>query len=113
MVNKPKGTVLIVEDSEEIKLQMNTMLRGKGHDVLFASNAEEAVRVAEDQRPGMILTDLDLPSLGLLVEMLRVHEDLKNMPLAVIDIDGPETKEKGLKVLANFSQLDELLQTIQ
>jgi|SRR6266542_484985 len=109
-----RGTILVVEDVEEISSEMNAMLHARGHSVLSAVDAEQAIKIAEAQRPTMILTDLDLPTLGLLVRLIREHQDLKNMPVAIIDINGPEVnKEVGLKVLANFGQLDELLQSIQ
>jgi CheY-like chemotaxis protein len=114
MDEKPKRTILVVENVDEISSQMNVMLRGKGHHVLFAADAEEAITIAEQQRPTMILTDLDLPTLGLLLRLIRGHMDLKDMPVAVIDINGPGVnQEEDLKVLSNFCQLDELLLTIQ
>ena len=81
---------------------------------MSAVDAEQAIKIAEEQRPKLILTDLDLPTLGLLVRLIREHKDLKDMLVAIIDINGPDVnKEDGLKVLTNFGQLDELLQSIQ
>ena len=109
-----RGPILVVEDVEEISSQMNAMLHARGHDVLSAVDAKQAIKIAETQRPKMILTDLDLPTLGLLVRLIREHKDLKDLLVAIIDINEPEVnKEDGLKVLANFGQLDELLQSIQ
>ena len=112
MDEKPRRTVLVVEDVAEISSQMSAMLRTKGHDVLFAADAKDAFEIAETSRPTMILTDLDLPTLGLLVRLIREHQDLKETPIAIIDIDEPEIgKELGLKVLENFGGLDELLRS--
>ena len=109
-----RGTILVVEDVQEISSQMNAMLHARGHNVLSAVDAEQAIKIAEEKRPKLILTDLDLPTLGLLVRLIREHKDLKDMLVAIIDINGPEVnKEDGLKVLANFGQLDDLLQSIQ
>ena len=106
---KPK-TILVVEDVDEISSQMGAVLRKKGHLILNAANAEEAIRVAEKDRPNMILTDLDLPTFDTLVRRVRDHKDLNNMLVAIIDIDHPEVnQEDGLKILSNFDQLDELL----
>jgi CheY-like chemotaxis protein len=106
---KPK-TILVVEDVDEISSQMGTMLRKKGHRILNAANAEEAIQVAEKDRPNMILSDLDLPTFDTLVRRVRDHRDLNNMLVAIIDINHPEVnQEDGLKILSNFDQLDELL----
>ena len=112
MDENPKRTVLVVEDVEEISSQMSAMLHAKGHDVLLASEATEAFTIAEARRPSMVLTDLDLPTLVLLVHLIREHQDLKETPIAIIDINEPEIDQKlGLKVLANFEGLDQLLRT--
>ncbi len=107
-----KMTILVVEDVGEISSQMSAMLRAKGHDVLLASDATEAFEIAKTKRPTIVLTDLDLPTLGLLVRLIRDHRDLKETPIAIIDINEPEIDEElGLKILANFEGLDELLRS--
>jgi len=114
MADKPKKTILVVEDVEEIGSRMDTMLSGKGHRVLRASTADEAIRIAEDDHPTMILTDLDLPTFDLLVRLIRDHQRLNSMVIAVIDINGPEVNAKSdLKILGDFKQLDELLASIR
>jgi len=110
MNDESKRTILVVEDVDEISSQMQAMLYGKGHRVLQAANAEEAIQIAEKDRPTMILTDLDLPTLGLLVQLIKGHQDLKDMPVAIIDIDDPDVSTKNdLRVLGDFNQLDQLL----
>src|SRR6266851_2506581 len=112
MDENPKRTVLVVEDVEEISSQMSAMLHAKGHDVLLASEATEAFTIAEARRPSMVLTDLDLPTLVLLVHLIREHQDLKETPIAIIDINDPAIRnELDLKVLANLEELDELIQS--
>jgi len=113
-MRETKEMILVVEDVQEISSEMNAMLHARGHNVMSAVDAEQAIKIAEEQRPKLILTDLDLPTLGLLVRLIREHKDLKDMLVAIIDINGPDVnKEDGLKVLTNFGQLDELLQSIQ
>ena len=115
MSEKAKSkTVLVVEDVDEISSQMGLMLGNKGHRILSADNAEEAIRIAEHDRPTMILTDLDLPTFDTLVRLVRAHKDLNNMVVAIIDINHPEVNpQDGLRVLSNFDELDELLNCSQ
>lgn len=107
-MNKERKTILIVEDEDEIGSNMNAMLTRKGYRVLRATDADGALTMAEDDRPDMILTDLDLPTLDAMIERIRAHETLKQMIIAVIDINHPELKD-GLKILNNFDELDQLL----
>ena len=111
MSDKTK-TILVVEDVDEICSQMSEMLRKKGHQILSAANAEEAIEIAEHGHPDMILTDLDLPTFDALVQLVRAHKDIGNTPVAVIDINGPEIGPlPDVKVLSDFDQLDNLIQS--
>jgi CheY-like chemotaxis protein len=103
-------TILVVEDVEEISSQMHAVLREKGHYTLSATNAGEAIQIAENNLLAMILTDLDLPTFDALVQQVRSHKDLSAIPIAIIDINQPNVnKEHGLKVFSDLNQLDALL----
>jgi DNA-binding NtrC family response regulator len=111
-VSDKTKTILVVEDVDEISNQMNEMLRRKGHQILSAANAEEAIRIAEHDHPCMILTDLDLPTFDSLVQLVRAHKDLFNTPVAVIDINGHDTEPpQDVKILSDFDQLDYFLES--
>ena len=102
-------TILVVEDEDEIGGAMKGMLDERGYRVLRANEADAAVTLAEEKRPNLILTDLDFPELDSMMQRLRAHESLKNMPVAVIDINHPKPTTNGLKILNNFEELDQLL----
>jgi CheY-like chemotaxis protein len=109
MAEKTRHTVLVVEDVEEISRNMGAALDQRGHRVMHAANAEDAIRMAEHNRPTMILTDLDLPTFDNLLKLLRGHADLKNMLVAIIDIDHPIVKDSSVNVLEDFQALDDLM----
>lgn len=109
MNNNSHKTVLVVEDLDEISENMNLMLTRKGYRVLQARDAEGAIKIAEQHRPALILTDLDLPTLTQLIHELRAHDGMKDMPVAVIDLDQPKQARPGLTILNNFDELDDLL----
>lgn len=103
------STILVVEDVEEIRSRMNAMLAQKGHRVLNASNAEDAIRIATEDRPSLILTDLDLPTFGLLLQKVGEHDHLDRIPVVVVDIELLEINDRDVKVLSDFDQLDEMI----
>ena len=111
MAENQKHTVLVVEDVEEISLNMGAALNNRGHRVMRASNAEQAIKMAEANRPTMILTDLDLPTFDKLMLLLRNHHDLNNMVVAIIDINHPTVKDSTVNVVADFQALDDLMNT--
>jgi CheY-like chemotaxis protein len=53
--------ILIVEDDEYSRLMMVTLLDLKGYSVVTAANGAEALRVARQQLPCLILLDLIMP----------------------------------------------------
>jgi len=112
-VDDVKKMILVVEDVAEIRESMSLMLHARGHDVVSALNAEEAIKIAEQRRPAMILTDLDLPTLGFLMRQIRGRGDLKDMRVAIIDVDHPEVSlDYDMTVLSDFDQLDALIQSL-
>lgn len=110
MAEKQKQyTVLVVEDVAEISENMAAALDKRGHRVMRAANAKDALTIAEANRPTMILTDLDLPTFDHLLKSLRGHTDLKNMVVAIIDINHPTVKDSSVNVLSDFQALDDLM----
>ena len=100
----------MVEDVEEISSSMSAALDKRGHHVVHASNAEDAIQIAEVKRPAIILTDLELPTFDKLLSLLRGHADLKETIVAIIDLNHPKV-DGSIKVLPDFQALDELLQS--
>jgi len=111
MSEDQKRTVLVVEDVDEITLNMTSALKKRGHHVVHASNAEDAIQMAEANRPAMILTDLDLPTFDNLLSLLRAHRTLGNLKVAIIDINHPQIKDKRVNVLTDFQALDDLMES--
>ncbi|HEX5692681.1 MAG TPA: response regulator [Roseiflexaceae bacterium] len=55
------NTILLVEDNEMNRDMICQYLRYHGYIVLCAENGEEAVALAEHERPNVILMDISLP----------------------------------------------------
>jgi CheY-like chemotaxis protein len=110
-VSKKPHTILVVEDVDEISESMSAALKQRGHRVECASNADQAIQMAEENRPAMILTDLDLPTFDSLMSLLRAHTDLKNMLVAIIDINHPKVSDQTVNIVCDFQALDDLIES--
>jgi two-component system, cell cycle response regulator DivK len=55
--------ILIVEDNELNRDVLSRRLRSRGYQVFVASHGEEGLRLAQTERPDLILMDLGLPEL--------------------------------------------------
>lgn len=55
------GTVMVVDDADDIRQLICMQLRWKGYDVVEATNGEQAVELATRSHPALILMDLSMP----------------------------------------------------
>ena len=78
--------ILVVEDYEDASLAMRLALEDLGYRIFEASDGEQAVRLAFDERPEVILMDLSLPVLDGLdaTRRIREHPDLKNTIIVAV-----------------------------
>jgi len=56
-----KNTILIVDDEEEIRLLLREFLEKNGFAVLAAADGQQALQLASEHRPDLVITDLLLP----------------------------------------------------
>ena len=92
-------TILVVEDYEDTSLAMRLALEHKGYHILEASDGEQGVRVAERERPDVILMDLNLPVLDGFgaAERVRANPELKETVIvAVTAHHDPELRARAL-----------------
>ena len=61
MASDRRLRVLIVEDEAEIRDILTFLLNHWGHGVRVATNGEEALQVADDYRPDVIVSDIAMP----------------------------------------------------
>jgi two-component system CheB/CheR fusion protein len=71
--------VLIVEDNLDACKMLALVLKGQGHDVQTARNGTEALTVAADYLPHVVLIDIGLPGLDghyVTRELRKRHRDV-------------------------------------
>jgi two-component system response regulator AtoC len=56
--------VLVVDDEENIRVVLRTLLRRNGYEVETASNGEEALALVDSFGPDFVLTDVRMPKMG-------------------------------------------------
>jgi two-component system response regulator MprA len=77
------GRVLVVEDDQEIADVLRRTLRGEGHEVRSAGDGVEALRVAAEFAPDLVVLDLGLPKLDG-VEVCRRLRAESDVPILIL-----------------------------
>jgi len=55
------ATILVIDDEEQIRRALSSILKSHGYRVVSAATGEEGTRAAVDARPDMVVLDLTLP----------------------------------------------------
>jgi CheY-like chemotaxis protein len=114
------GTVLLVEDTEDNRFMMRRLLEMTGYRVVEARNGQEAVKVAESERPSIILMDLSLPVIDGLAatRLIRKLPDCQFVPIIAVSAhDSADFQQEALSAGCNgyvtkpidFSALEKLI----
>lgn len=80
----PQPTLLIVEDNEMNLEALSRLLTRRGFQVLGAGSGEEALRVAADSRPDLVLMDIGLPGIDGYETTRRLKADPATAGIPVI-----------------------------
>ena len=94
-----KDLFLVVEDFEDSRFMMRRLLEMAGHKVLEATDGEQAIKLALEQNPSLILMDLSLPKLDGLAatRKIREHKAFRHTPIVAVSAhDGPESRAEAL-----------------
>jgi two-component system cell cycle response regulator DivK len=89
--------ILAVDDQEDNRRILRDLLTSAGFEVLDAVTGEDAVAVAESQRPDLILMDIQLPGIDgyEATRRIKANPALRATPLIVVTsyaLSGDEAK---------------------
>ena len=115
--------VLIVEDHDDTREMLKTLLGMVGCHVIEAEDGDRAMNAAERAHPDLILLDMKIPRLdGLTVtRLIRSHPNLHEVP--IVAVTGNATPQFLAEVLRagcnyfllkpiDFDRLEELIQML-
>jgi two-component system, cell cycle response regulator DivK len=78
--------ILVVEDQEDNRRIIRDLLTSAGYALIEATDGEAGVRLAEAERPDLILMDIQLPLLDGHEATRRIKQDpdLRHIPVIVV-----------------------------
>lgn len=77
---------MVVEDNEKNRKLMRVVLKSKGYAVIEAATGEEALNLLKNQKPNIILMDIQLPGIdGLtLIKLIKADAMTKEIPIIAV-----------------------------
>jgi CheY-like chemotaxis protein len=88
--------VLVIEDSNDVAVVIQMLLKSAGHQALLASDADSAVEICRRIKPDFVLTDIGLPGMDGydLAVRLRKECGLDDVPIWAVSAhpDNPERR---------------------
>ncbi len=90
MCIRSNKTILVAEDHKDGREFLQVLLESEGFRAVTAKDGLEAVRIAREEIPDLILTDLHMPNLdGIGAAMqIRGTPELNAVPILAISADG-------------------------
>jgi two-component system phosphate regulon response regulator PhoB len=90
---KPEPHVLVVEDETALATLLRYNLEREGYRVFTAHDGEEALILAEEAKPDLVVLDWMLPELsGIEVcRRMRARGNMRNVPIVMLTARGEET----------------------
>lgn len=96
-----KKTILVVDDEKMIRNLLNINLTQEGYNVIEATDGVEAVEMAIDKMPDLILLDVMIPKLDGLTVCKKI-KNIMNVPILMVTArDGELDKILGLELGAD------------
>jgi two-component system, OmpR family, alkaline phosphatase synthesis response regulator PhoP len=99
-----KGTILVVDDEEDIQELVKLHLAREGYEILTAGSGEEALEMAQARQPALTVLDLMLPGIdGLEVcQILKADAKTHHMPIIMLTAKSEDSDVvSGLELGAN------------
>jgi DNA-binding NtrC family response regulator len=83
-----QSTILIADDSAEMREVLEMRLQEWGFEVLLAADGQEAAEITESEDPDLVLADLIMPRLSGLELLRRLKSENKYRPVILITAEG-------------------------
>ncbi len=97
--NSGAKTVLVVEDNDLNMKLFHDLLEAHGYHILQTKNGKDALRLAREHRPDLILMDIQLPEIsGLEVtKLIKSDDNLSQIPVVAVTAFAMKGDEEKIR----------------
>jgi two-component system alkaline phosphatase synthesis response regulator PhoP len=97
-------TILVADDSKTILAMVSSRLNRAGYDVITATRGDEALRLALERQPRLVVLDVEMPGLDGVEVARRLRAGRESPGLRIILLtahDEPDEIARGLEAGAD------------
>lgn len=92
--------ILIVEDSDKNLKLLRDTLTAQGYRTIEATTGEEGVRLAQRERPALVLMDIQLPGIDGITALGRLRADAATAAIPVVAVTASVMDQDRRKIMA-------------
>jgi len=94
------ATILTVDDTASMRQMISFTLHSVGHEVIQASDGQEALKVIEGKKVDLVIADINMPNMDgiTLLKSLRALADYKFTPILMLTTESQEAKRQQCKI---------------
>ena len=116
-----KRRILVVDDDKVTLRTLERILKQAGYSVIPLSLGGEAIKIAKDRSPSLIILDIMMPDMdgGDVAYVLKNDPETKNIPIIFLSSlvtkreEQSSSKELGIYFMSKPFERDELLRRIK
>lgn len=99
--------ILIIEDEAPLRQALSLKLKGQGYETLEATDGEEGLIFAKNEKPNVIILDILMPKMNGLdvLKSVRAVPDLMYTPIMVLTNLPEESARKKVEEYRNTEYL--------
>jgi CheY-like chemotaxis protein len=120
-MNKERREILVVDDDKVTLRTLENILMREGFAVIPLSLGREAVRIAKDRSPALIILDIMMPDMdgGDVASILKNDPETKNIPIIFLSSlvtkreEQSNSRAHGLYFIAKPFEREDLLEKIK
>jgi DNA-binding response OmpR family regulator len=109
--------VLVAEDDQSVRMTIEFVLQDEGFDVLLAEDGEQALQMALESMPDVILLDQIMPKMDgkEVLLALRAEDSTRDIPVLVLSgmAKGPSSDWPGAHFVGKPFSPDALIKRIR
>jgi CheY-like chemotaxis protein len=96
--------ILIAEDTDDTRSYMVLLMQSKDYEVYEATNGLEAIEIARQQHPNLILMDISMPEMDGLSETQIIRssiDEISKVPIVALTAFGNDYRERAMEAGCN------------